>query len=374
MSPVNASFGEVTPLKNGFTRSQIAGAISPRSLNLILLPTEKCNFRCTYCYEDYILGKMSNDIQSGLMRLIDRRIAELELLTFSWFGGEPLLARDVVLRISRYAHEICKANGVEFRGGLTTNAYLLTEDLARNLLECNQDFYQITLDGWGEGHDALRRYANGRGTFDVIWKNLCELRKIRAPFEVVIRVHVRRDNFDNLKVLMRNVAQSFGADQRFRVDFQRLRDMGGAGGRTVETVAESEMPMLEHELRSEFYSNCDDHNGLPVRPPAPQPNSTVAVAFPKLPKSESASSQRSNDQSAAAPYICYAAKPNSLLVRANGRIGKCTVILDDLRNDIGHLRSDGTIQIDNTKLRPWIKGLSDLEPEQLGCPAGWLNR
>ena len=54
-------------LPNGFTRRQIAEAISPRIQELILLPTEKCNFRCTYCYEDFELGKMSEETQRIVM-------------------------------------------------------------------------------------------------------------------------------------------------------------------------------------------------------------------------------------------------------------------------------------------------------------------
>jgi hypothetical protein len=54
-------------LPNGFTRRQIAEAISPRIQELILLPTEKCNFRCTYCYEDFDLGKMSEETQRTVM-------------------------------------------------------------------------------------------------------------------------------------------------------------------------------------------------------------------------------------------------------------------------------------------------------------------
>lgn len=32
-------------------------------LHLIILPTEKCNLRCVYCYEDFKKGKMSEKIE-----------------------------------------------------------------------------------------------------------------------------------------------------------------------------------------------------------------------------------------------------------------------------------------------------------------------
>ncbi len=39
--------------------SRIARFLTNHHLGLILMPTEQCNFRCTYCYEDFAIGKMS---------------------------------------------------------------------------------------------------------------------------------------------------------------------------------------------------------------------------------------------------------------------------------------------------------------------------
>jgi len=42
-------------LPKGFSRQLLERSLSPRHQELILLPTEKCNFRCTYCYEDFVI-------------------------------------------------------------------------------------------------------------------------------------------------------------------------------------------------------------------------------------------------------------------------------------------------------------------------------
>jgi uncharacterized protein len=73
-------------------------------------------------------------------------------------------------------------------------------------------------------------------------------------------------------------------------------------------------------------------------------------------------------------YICYAARPNSLMVRADGRIGKCTVVLDDPRNDIGFLVDDGTMNIDHEKLRVWFEGYRDMSDKFLSCPLSVLGK
>lgn len=73
-------------------------------------------------------------------------------------------------------------------------------------------------------------------------------------------------------------------------------------------------------------------------------------------------------------YICYAAKPNSLMIRANGTIGKCTVALNDGQNSIGRIKSDGTLDIENEKLRVWMNGFATLSEKTLSCPLSELAK
>jgi uncharacterized protein len=97
-------------------------------LNLIILPTEACNFRCTYCYETFENRKMPRPVVTGIKSLIDRRGTDLDELEISWFGGEPLLALDVITEISKHALHVAKTEGFTFRSGMTTNGYFLDQD------------------------------------------------------------------------------------------------------------------------------------------------------------------------------------------------------------------------------------------------------
>lgn len=66
--------------------------------------------------------------------------------------------------------------------------------------------------------------------------------------------------------------------------------------------------------------------------------------------------------------VCYASKLNSLLIRADGRIGKCTVALYDDKNIVGKLNEDGTLVLDNEKLLWWARGLFSGDKHELACP------
>lgn len=343
-----------------FSHGQIASILSPKIQQLIILPTEKCNFRCTYCYEDFQIGKMKEAVQLSIERFITRRVSELTHLSIDWFGGEPLVAKKVVLRLASHASRLCQDQGVSFRGGLTTNAYLLEPDLFAELVSYDQRFYQITFDGWEEGHDVLRKRADGGGTFDRIWRNVLATRANPEAFTIQFRIHVRRDNLPSLETLIDNIAREFGADPRYVLDFEHLRDLGGEGGKSVDRpLSRSEVSDIESVLRARYAL-------VVAQAAAVTAGASARTARQPLPD------PTQPEPGGADPYICYAAKPNSLLIRADGRIGKCTVALTDDRNTVGSINPDGTVSIDNAQLRPWVRGLSTLDPKALECPLGGM--
>lgn len=344
------------------TREQVSSIITSRAQELILLPTEKCNFRCAYCYEDFAIGKMSEATQRGVERLIERRMPSLDRLNLTWFGGEPLLAKEIVLRIARSAHALSEQHEARFNGGLTTNGYLLDFTLFEELVSYRQNFFQITLDGWGEVHDEVRKLANGRGTFDVIWGNLLAMKASKQRFEVLLRIHVRRENIEPLSMLMQQIALAFDDDPRFRFGFEHVRNLGGEGGRTINRPVEfRELVGIEADLRRLY-------NVAAGRAEETTFHEVIAGQLSTALSAESAGSQRLEDLVKGGSYICYASRPNSLLVRADGRVGKCTVALYDDRNTIGRLDEDGTVAIDQDKLRPWIRGIADFDEATLACP------
>ena len=187
------------------------------------------------CYEDFLIGAMKErwQVASSACSIAASRASELSI---NWFGGEPLAARKIVLRLSSHASRLCKEHGVILRGGLTTNAYLLNFDLFEELVSYDQRFFQITFDGWSEGHDTVRKLAGGGGTFDRIWRNLEATRGSAQDFDILIRMHVRRDNFGSIETLVDNVARTSGttgAPGRFRAS----ADLGGEGGKSVAAAA-----------------------------------------------------------------------------------------------------------------------------------------
>jgi uncharacterized protein len=207
------------------------------------------------------------------------------------------------------------------------------------LVSLGVNSYQISLDGPQPLHDATRRKADSCGTFDRIWDNLLGLRNSDLDLRVTIRVHFTPDSVLQLDPLIRDINTEFAADDRFCVYF---KDVGRLGGQHDDGIRLFSERLIE-EARA--------HLNAKLANPAQAASLTAAES-----------------------YICYASKPTSLIIRANGQVGKCTVALYDERNNIGRLNPDGTLSIDQHKLRGWMRGFNGLNEAELSCPYSAMNR
>jgi uncharacterized protein len=309
-----------------------------RLLQLIILPTEQCNFRCIYCYEDFSIGHMNSETVSAIKMLLKKRSKTLRHLQISWFGGEPLVAKRIVMEICDYAAHLAQnIPDFHYSSQMTTNAYLLDIDTANVLVKLGVCDYQISLDGSRDTHDRSRVRVDGKGTFDTIWRNLIAIRDSSLAIKISLRIHFTAHTFYELDSLIEDIKKEFLSDSRFCFYFIAIKHHGGINDSSIDVVSTEEemriVNMLEFKL---FGDNSNSPNNL----------------------------SRLKDES----LVCYASKANSLLIRANGNIGKCTVALSDERNNIGTIQSDGTLKLNANRFAPWVRGIETMDPETLGCP------
>ncbi|MGE5178655.1 MAG: radical SAM protein [Bacteroidota bacterium] len=315
-------------------RLEIAECLTNSRLHLIVLPTEACNFRCVYCYESFRLKHMDPGVVGGLKRLIERRAPDLERLDLSWFGGEPLLALDVIEDVMDHANQVRALHpDLQVAADITTNGYLLSAATASRLFDRGVHRLQISLDGPREWHDRTRVRPGGRGTFDRIWDNLRELKRSPERFQITLRLHVDQDNVAVMPDFLRQVAEEFSDDRRFDVFLRAIARLGGPRDASLPVLTDGEAATILGRLRADAAS--------------------LGLALASANTSDS---------------ICYAARANSFVVRADGRLNKCTVALDQPSNDVGRLEPDGTVRLRTDRMLPWMRGLASGEAEKLSCP------
>jgi uncharacterized protein len=321
--------------------AHLLAGLSADYLHLILMPTEACNFRCAYCYEDFALGRMSAEVERSVLRLLTRRAPQLGQLDLSWFGGEPLLATGVVERVLRHVRGLARRHpGLRVRSDMTTNGFTLNPALFRRLLRLGLGRFQIALDGPKEHHDQVRTRGNGVGTFDRIWSNLEAIRREPGPFRITVRLHLSGANHRELPAFFDAYQEALGGDARFGLFLRPLSRWGGP--------RDEELPFLDRADRQEILAGLEREalaRGIRLERPG--------VEDP----------------------VCYAARPWSFVVRSDGRLGKCTLALDHPMNQVGRLLPDGQIQIELERLRGWSRGLWTGDLEEQRCPMrGYADR
>ncbi|MDF2520950.1 MAG: radical protein [Clostridia bacterium] len=167
-----------------------------QSFHLVIQPTLDCNFRCTYCYEEHKKLIMDDAAAERIIKFIDSITKKVNILSVSWFGGEPLLEIDRIIELTNKFKAICQRNNCKYRAFMTTNGYLLTDSIIDRIHDLNLISLQITLDGCSEYHDMKRPLKNGEGTFHKIMENIVKL----SYKDVIInfRVNLDADNYDHI--------------------------------------------------------------------------------------------------------------------------------------------------------------------------------
>lgn len=295
-------------------------------LELTLLASEDCNFRCTYCYEDFPRGTMHSSVRDGVKKYVEKRAPGLRHLRIGWFGGEPLYGLKAIEDLAPFFVEIADKHSINYTSHMTTNAYLLTPDVAEKLLAWKVDNYQITLDGMAEQHDQKRPARDGSSTFDTILSNLRSLKQRAEDFQVRIRVNYDRENYPHLEELLLLLQRDFGGDRRFGVAFHGVGKWGGANDAGLEVCGAAEARMIRDELRKSAIDKGFEVKGT------------------------------LRDVNSPGKGVCYAARPYNFTVGADGKLMKCTVALDKQdHNVVGRLTPEGEMILNLENLALWVE-------------------
>jgi uncharacterized protein len=306
-------------------------------LELILMASEDCNFRCTYCYEDFARGTMLPSVRQGVKNLVSKRIQKLNRLHISWFGGEPLYGIEAIEDLAPYLLGLAREHGVPFTSHMTTNGYLLDKEMADRLFSWSITNFQITLDGLPEHHNHSRPARDGGPTFDTILNNLKSLAARDESFRVMLRVNFDHVNSPGLSNFVEVLADAFRHDPRFVLSLRPVGQWGGPNDAELEVCGNDDAQRIQTDLVAEAR-----RQGLSV------------------------GSLR--DASRVGSQTCYAARPFNFLIGASGKVMKCTVSLDkDENNVVGRITPEGELQLDEERLALWTEPVFEQDGKCRKC-------
>jgi uncharacterized protein len=155
--------------------------------------------------------------------------------------------------------------------------------------------------------------------------NLIAMHKRTDNFKVILRVNFDKNTVPRIRRHIEAIKQALEGDPRFTM---RFRAVGQWGGENDDKIA------------------VCDHDGLDLK---------REMEFAALLEGVPAETRKEWLQPQKDQIVCYAARPYSFIVGADGKLMKCTVALDKKDyNLVGILHPDGRPEIDLDKMASWI--------------------
>ena len=223
------------------------------TLEVVVLTTYACNFRCSYCVEEGVKGKiyMTPEVCRQTVEWLEGRLEEMnpKRLRVNFYGGEPLLNTPAIKTISRHLSTITENRGIVFESSIITNGALLKRELVKELVGYGLKGVKVTLDGDREAHNRKRPFRGGRGSFDIILRNICE---VADTVKVNIGGNFDQENIESIPRLLdylkgQHLEENLGIVE-FKPIMGRLDDLRTPGGQNRLCQSFSEGGLAEEYL------------------------------------------------------------------------------------------------------------------------------
>lgn len=210
---------------------RIAVLSNPKnSISYVIAPTLACNLSCEYCFESHYRNeKMMSDkllIETAeyILKKTNPNIKEIHV---GWFGGEPLLAFNKILKFSEYLIPKLEEKHIKFHSSMISNGILLTAGRAEILAKkCALKRIQITVDGTKKIY-CIRKRATEK-QFDKLIKNI---KSALEYLKISIRLNCDFDNYDDLKIVTKQLIEKCENNHNLSIYLAKLVDYAGCGSR-----------------------------------------------------------------------------------------------------------------------------------------------
>lgn len=304
-------------LKNRYNSSDMA---------LTILPTRGCNFGCIYCYEqDRPNVLMNEQTEKAIVKFVCSN-SNLKRLSVVWYGGEPLLNFDSMVRLTKMFKQL----NIEYSAKIVSNGYLLTKEKADLMKDLAIRNIQITFDGSEEIHNQRRFLLGGQPTYRKIMDNLKYLLSINKEITIDIRTNIDRRNKDDYN--------KFYQDFKSEINDKRVTMYPGFVSDLLSSECVSpEFNISEGGYKAQFILDIFDKYGIEIK------------SF--LPKYRR--------------HSCVASKYFAFVIGPEGELYKCWRMVGNQKEAIGNV-NDGSF--DMVKFSKYLMGADyTLDSKCLQC-------
>lgn len=256
---VSKDIDEYRRVKNEF---QMNLNTKQNMVTYVIAPTLRCNLNCIYCfqknYRDSKCQDISDETLDNVIEFIlksNKSNPNLKYVKISWFGGEPLLCYEKIIKFSKILKQKLNDIGVELMSGMVTNGVLLDEQKLLTLIkESNLMHLQITVDG------EVNTYCFKKQTTSEIYKRVIDNIILSTKFvKTVVRLNSDKTNYEELTRLSEKLYSEVKNKNNLKIHFAQLRNYNN----TQEIVNEY-FDDYEYAIKKkEFYTNQVIKGNLP---------------------------------------------------------------------------------------------------------------
>lgn len=288
---------------------------------ITIAPTMDCNARCYYCFEHGAKkGTMNIETADEVAVFLIKHCTEKELY-ISWFGGEPLIATDIIDRINTHLLNA----GINVESTITTNGILIDKSIIDKLKDWNVSRVQITLDGLHDEYNRIKNYSlDILDPFARIMQNIEWL--ILSGISIHLRVNYKSTDYKNVQETMQYLNDRFGHYEHLYLYGAPL-DLPQIKGYSEFDEKEGEifLQVLDYSLNNGYENDELNFAALKV-------SKDYNPALGELMLSPF-------------PANCFMVNKNRYVIDNTGRLYKCQKHLGKLEFSCGNVK-DGPIQND----------------------------
>ena len=185
-------------------------------LDLHILTTTGCNFKCPYCYQCGIKATALNEEKLDKeMTFLDKYIKDNNIheCRIEVTGGEPTTNWKIVEKMLPRLKKIFRENKVKFETLIVTNGYLLDKEKVDFISKYNWKRLQLTIDGLEEVHNKRRVYPGNGNSFKTIISNLDYIINNNKIKVVNIRINYDNSNINEVPKLLDFLHDRYGTEK-----------------------------------------------------------------------------------------------------------------------------------------------------------------
>lgn len=192
-------------------------------VNITIYPTQDCNARCFYCFEqNEEKTKMTPATAQSIIDYITAKLTKEDELVYRWFGGEPLMAIDIIDQIIEGVDSYFGGE-LKYHSIIITNNSLIDDELLDKFSgKWHVRKVQTTIDGYKEEHNNRKAYVDTNKDYYNL--TLDNIRKIlKKDIFVICRFNFDKNNYKQFSDVL-NDLEEFKNNEKFFIHATTLRN------------------------------------------------------------------------------------------------------------------------------------------------------